>query len=256
MAYSTSELRNLWGPPCAGAKTTMELYGSGRVTVDSRVTQAVAALDRCLQHARYQTRRVDTGAYNCRQITGGTNYSLHAYGIALDINWQSNPYGQRLVTDMPPAMVAEIKALRTNSGHQIWRWGGDYSGNKDAMHYEVVCSPVQLATGIAGPRPVPPPTSDGDFTMDAEAKKAFADLNKRLDAMEKRVDASRPAILTRSESGGIWVVGPSHRFPLKNRGSVTAQQIADWLWVCGIIPSKDAVGTDNDILESIPKSGS
>ena len=30
----------------------------------------------------------------------------------------------------------------------MWGWGGYYSNNKDAMHDEVVCTPVQLASGI------------------------------------------------------------------------------------------------------------
>lgn len=97
---------------------------------------------------KYATRKADTGAYNCRKITGGTGYSLHSYGIALDINWQSNPYGSRLVTDMPSAMIADIKAIRTKNGKQVWRWGGDYSGNKDAMHFEIIASPADIATGI------------------------------------------------------------------------------------------------------------
>jgi len=173
---STSQLRQLWAPACNAANcVTIPLYGEGRVTVDRRTVEAVRALNACLERHRYATRRNDTGAYNCRKITGGTGYSLHAYGIALDLNWQSNPYGPNLVTDMPPAMVADIKAIRTNGGALVWRWGGDYSRNKDAMHYEVACSPAALATGIAGsvapkpptvkppkPKPKPPPDEDDD----------------------------------------------------------------------------------------------
>lgn len=99
---------------------------------------------------------------NCRKITGGTGYSLHAYGIALDICWNTNPYGPVLKTDMPPAMVDEILAIRTNNGQQVWGWGGNYRGNKDAMHFEIVCTPGDIRTGIGGgpgvstPIPAPP----------------------------------------------------------------------------------------------------
>jgi len=152
MALSTSQLRNAWAPACKP---------KGRVLID-----AFAALDAVLKRHGYAPRRGDTGAYNCRKITGGSGYSLHAYGpgdrftfwngvaistaLAVDINWQSNPYGKRLVTDMPAGMVAEIKAIRTGNGKQVWRWGGDYSGNKDAMHFEIVCTPADLATGVKG----------------------------------------------------------------------------------------------------------
>jgi len=130
------------------------LYGQGVITVDKRTVSAFLALSACLRAHDYRTRRADTGAYNCRRITGGSGYSLHAYGIAADLNWSTNPYGKRLVTDMPPAMRDAIKAIRTRGGHLVFRWGGDYSGNKDAMHFEVVASPAELATGI-DPNTVP-----------------------------------------------------------------------------------------------------
>jgi len=142
--------------------TKVSLYGEGQVTVHSAILKAVAALNACLERHRYRTRKADTGAYNCRKITGGTGYSLHAYGIAIDINWQSNPYGSRLITDMPAAMVADIKAIRTNNGKQVWRWGGDYTGNKDAMHFEIICHPLDLTTGIKGPVQ-PAPKEDDDM---------------------------------------------------------------------------------------------
>lgn len=155
MTLTTTQLRAAWAPACRlQAPATITLHGGGRVHVDGRVVEAVRALDAILARHDYRTRRADTGAYNCRRITGGTGYSLHAYGIAIDINWTSNPYGKRLITDMPREMVAAIKALRTGNGRQVWRWGGDYTTNKDAMHYEIVCTPADLATGIRGAEPV------------------------------------------------------------------------------------------------------
>lgn len=145
---STGQLRTLWAPPCTGPFVQVTLFGGGRVSVRPAIVDAVHALDACLRAADYPTHVADTGAYNCRHITGGTGYSLHSYGIALDLNWATNPYGPRLHTDMPPAMVAAIQGIRTNSGAQVWRWGGTYSGNKDAMHYEVVASPAEIASGI------------------------------------------------------------------------------------------------------------
>lgn len=153
---TTSQLRKAWGPPCRPSSTrrTMSLYGDGRITVDARTVPAFEALNACLIAHKYRTRRADTGAYNCRRITGGSGFSLHAYAIAADLNWQSNPYGRVLRTDMPPAMRAAIKAIRTRNGRQVFGWGGDYRTNKDAMHWEVVCTPADLAGGI-DPRTVP-----------------------------------------------------------------------------------------------------
>lgn len=144
---STAELRRLWAPACTPPFARMALHGSGVVTVDVLIVDALKALNAVLIDWDYRTRR-DTGAYNCRQITGGTNYSLHAYGIAVDLNWSTNPYGRTLVTDMPFGMIEAIEGIRTASGVQVWRWGGRYSNNKDAMHFEVVASPAELARGI------------------------------------------------------------------------------------------------------------
>lgn len=176
---TTTTLRNWWAPACRGPFTRLTLHGGGAVTVRTTIVAAVRALDDCLRVADYRTRTADTGAYNCRKITGGTGYSLHAYGIAVDLNWQSNPYGKRLVTDMPPAMVADIKAIRTRNGKRVWRWGGDYSGNKDAMHFEVICHPTDMATGIdpaSLPRRAEPTNPPEDpIVPELEIIKAFAD---------------------------------------------------------------------------------
>lgn len=190
MTLSTSQLRQEWAPPCTGPFARVHLHGAGVVSVRPSIVDAVLALNAVLVRYDYRTRAVDTGAYNCRRITGGTGYSLHAYGIALDINWQSNPYGRTLVTDMPRAMVADIKAIRTKSGHQVWRWGGDYATNKDAMHFEIVCTQAQLATGIAGstPTPTPNPPTEDDMTPEQDARlkaveKQLATVSANLEAL-------------------------------------------------------------------------
>lgn len=189
---TTSQLRTEWAPACpSGDLTRVSLHGDGIVSVRRAVVPAVQALDACLTAANYRTRRADTGAYNCRRITGGTGYSLHAYGIAIDINWQTNPYSTTLRTDMPSGMVRSIKAIRTRNGAQVWGWGGDYRVHKDAMHYEIVCRRADLATGIdpatlPGGTPATPPTS-GDISM-SDAASIEAKLDRVLASLT-RVEA-------------------------------------------------------------------
>lgn len=163
---SQSSLRSVWSPACRGTMVWVPLHGKGRVQVRATIIEAVHALNAQLVRWNYRTRASDTGAYVCRSTVGGSGYSLHAYGIALDINWSSNPYSRYLITDMPLGMVNAICGIRTNNGRQVWNWGGFWSGNKDAMHYEIVCSPRDLATGLRGitagappkPKPAPIPT--------------------------------------------------------------------------------------------------
>lgn len=152
MAYTTSQLRNLWAPRCKGPWVRISLHGAGKVTVLPAIKDAVLALNQVLKAWDYRTRAHDTGAYNCRKSANG-NWSLHAYGIAIDLNWSTNPYGKKLITDMPRGMVNDILAIRTNNGKRVWGWGGNWRGNKDAMHYEIICSPRDIATGI-NPRTV------------------------------------------------------------------------------------------------------
>jgi hypothetical protein len=164
-----SQIRAYWAPRCTGPFATVSLYGAGKVTVDAAIVSAVKALDKVLIAYSYETRRIDTGAYNCRSNTSGTGWSMHAYGVAVDINWQSNPYSRVLRTDMlrngDGKMPHRICMIRTNNGRQVWNWGGFWTGNKDAMHFEIVCTPADLRTGInwstvygGGVVPTPTPT--------------------------------------------------------------------------------------------------
>ena len=140
---STSDMRAAWGPACnGGSMTTIDFGDNGaRVTVAKATVPVWRAVEAIFAKHGYGIRQADTGAYDCRAITGGTDYSLHAYGIAVDVNWQSNPYGSTLVTDMPPGAIRDIEALEVD-GVPVIRWGGRYSGNKDAMHFEVIVPPA------------------------------------------------------------------------------------------------------------------
>lgn len=152
---STTQLRAAWSPPCSTSRTTIALNGGAVVTVDPRTLGAVQAMNKVMTTYGYECTPPDCGAYVCRQITGGTGYSLHAYGIAIDINWTANPYFSYPALraghcDMPIGMPEAICAIRTGNGRQVWGWGGFYSSIRDYMHYEIVCTPADLATGIVG----------------------------------------------------------------------------------------------------------
>lgn len=197
MPRNAAQLRQLWAPPCAGRHVTIALYGTGRVTVDWRISGAVYALNRCLIKHRYQTIYIQTGAYVCRRrrlSSGGfaADYSLHAYAIACDLNWLRNGFGRGAHHDMPSAMVADIEAIRTNNGAQVWEWGGHWD-DPDYMHFQVCASPAELLNGIRSSN-TPTPT-DEELTMDAEAKAAFAALKQQnqeqlawMLRMEARID--------------------------------------------------------------------
>lgn len=67
--------------------------------------------------------------YNCREVTNKPgSWSAHAFGLAIDINPNTNPYGEKLQEDLPPG----FPALFTTEG---WGWGGNWSSIKDPMHF-------------------------------------------------------------------------------------------------------------------------
>jgi hypothetical protein len=72
------------------------------------------------------------GIYNFRSIRGRTNLSLHAFGAAIDLNAASNQLGT--AGDMNPRVVEVFT-------HFGFRWGGDFRGRPDPMHF-------QYATGV------------------------------------------------------------------------------------------------------------
>ena len=174
MSKTTPELRTLWAAyECAENRMVLVPFCGDSIRVAPGSEDAWAALAAVLTHHGYEVRPGDTDSYNCRAITGGSGRSLHSYGIALDVNWTTNPYidhegerdvrfsaaasqGSRAIdvkehradTDMTPTMVADVRAIKTKAGVEVFDWGGDWRSVKDSMHFELDVSPDELAAGI------------------------------------------------------------------------------------------------------------
>jgi hypothetical protein len=88
----------------------------------------------------------NTSAFNCRAVTGGTGWSEHSYGWALDLNPVQNPY-VRGSNVLPPAGRDHLDRSpapgRITAGDVVvqafagigWAWGGDWSTFKDYQHF-------------------------------------------------------------------------------------------------------------------------
>lgn len=95
----------------------------------------------------------NTSAFNGRALTGGTAWSKHAYGVAIDLNPVQNPYivGQSTGTTivLPPAAVAyypDRHAIRPGMAeavldiffrHGFLIWGGNWKQPVDYQHFEI-----------------------------------------------------------------------------------------------------------------------
>jgi len=174
MAQSTSQQRVAWKAyECEADKMLIVPFGPDQIRVAPPTVDAWRALESVLQYHDYRIRPSDTDSYNCRQITGGTGKSLHSYGIALDLNWTTNPYRQtpdkRRVrfsdkrtqaeratdvkqhiadTDMTPQMIEDVLAIKTSNGKRVFEWGGNWTNAKDTMHFELDVTPEDLESGI------------------------------------------------------------------------------------------------------------
>ncbi|GIF02238.1 M15 family metallopeptidase [Paractinoplanes rishiriensis] len=80
--------------------------------------------------------------YAYRKIEGSSSLSNHASGTAIDLNAPKHPMGAR--GTFSTAKVAAIRRILAYC-EGVVRWGGDYSGRKDEMHFEIVKNAAAVA---------------------------------------------------------------------------------------------------------------
>lgn len=90
--------------------------------------------------------------------------SCHSSGTAIDYNATRHPNGKR--GTFSKAQVAGIRAI-LNEVERSVRWGGDFTGTPDEMHFEIVANASTLARVAArlrgfdpSPAPFPPDLED------------------------------------------------------------------------------------------------
>lgn len=188
--------RSAWGPPCKPTLRPVVINGR-QLQCDISVVGAFNVFERIRVRHNYQPTGADTGFYNCRRMRHDPKlpFSEHAWARALDENWLQNPAGNKLVTDMPPAMIADIQAVKTNSGAFVFQWGGDWDRNPrsghtyyDAMHFGVIAHPLDLASGIAGVVPPGPPDQEDEMALKP------GDRGNAVKAIQQALNKWKPAL--------------------------------------------------------------
>jgi hypothetical protein len=136
----------------------------GRLVVHERHARRIRAVFKRLFEIEFPIRRMrlidayggsddrslranNTSAFNCRFVAGTTRWSMHAYGLAIDINPVQNPYvaGSRV---SPPAGEEYLDRSRDakgmiHAGDKVvrafatagWEWGGYWTYPKDYQHF-------------------------------------------------------------------------------------------------------------------------
>jgi hypothetical protein len=137
----------------------------GQLVVNASVADDVVKVFHKLYDNRYPIRRMvpvdaykgsdfdsieadNTSAFNCRNATGSSSWSQHAYGLAIDLNTCENPYvsadgsiahprcrkyGDRSRRD--PRLIHAGDATVRAFASIGWGWGGSWSGAKDYQHF-------------------------------------------------------------------------------------------------------------------------
>ena len=136
----------------------------GRIVVHRSVADDVVGVFRRLYRKRFRIHRMrlpeaydgddrammrddNSSGFNCRTVTGGSTWSRHAYGTAIDLNPVRNPYvkgstvlprkGRRFLDreDVRKGMVVRPGPVRRAFRDIGWAWGGDWRTLKDYMHF-------------------------------------------------------------------------------------------------------------------------
>lgn len=137
------------------------------VTVQSALVPMVEALLTATERAGYDVLPGQTWGYANRAIRGSSTPSNHSRGKAVDINSATNPMQSSFRTDIPPRVVAMWEACG-------WFWGGRYLNRPDAMHFEYLGRPSDVAQdtrraqAYAGEKPTRPAASKWRERVDAE----------------------------------------------------------------------------------------
>lgn len=106
----------------------------------------VDKFDRQVEDVDDKSRENDWG-YAYREIRGdSTDLSNHSSGTALDLNADLHPLGK--VGTFTAEQVRKITILLAYYKGAI-RWGGNYPGRKDEMHFEINVSPAELEKIVA-----------------------------------------------------------------------------------------------------------
>lgn len=172
---TAADLPASWEPGCPVAPDGLRIItmshwnyagsvSTGKLVVAASLANQVVEIFRDLYDARFPIERMElvdnydgdddqsmaannTSAFNCRLVTGGSSYSEHSYGRAIDINPVVNPYVKGS-TVLPPAGSAYVDRSFDAPGMihandevvqafaaRGWIWGGTWSSLKDYQHF-------------------------------------------------------------------------------------------------------------------------
>lgn len=172
---TAADLPHSWHPGCPVGPSQLRLLTvpyvgfdgarhTGELVVAAQVVPAVAQVFTRLYAQRFPIRSMhpvdsfggsddasmaadNTSGFNCRDAVGGSGWSMHAYGLAIDVDPRENPYleGGRV---RPPEGAAYVDRSSPRPGMVVaggpvvraftsvgWGWGGAWRSSRDYQHF-------------------------------------------------------------------------------------------------------------------------
>lgn len=140
---------------------------TGKLIVNASVVRPVLKVFRKLYRAKFPIKMMkpidafhgsdprsmaadNTSGFNCRKAvsSGPPSWSMHAFGLAIDVNTVQNPYVQPGQPVEPKAGAAYVNRSDIRRGMAYpggvlvsafrsvgWGWGGDWAGSPDYQHF-------------------------------------------------------------------------------------------------------------------------
>ena len=142
------------------AKTANMSWGGKGLTIASGTEGLWSGLLDNL-NANIQGGITSIGGYEDRaNVNNPSAKSLHAYGLAVDVNPEQNPNGVNAYGRVGPGVIPS--SLAPAIARQFGMiWGGDFTGTPDGMHFEIHVSPGQIGAAVAGAAAAPDPGGSG-----------------------------------------------------------------------------------------------
>jgi hypothetical protein len=178
-AVTAAEVPYTWRPGCPVAPAALRMlhlryWGfdatahTGTIVVNVSVVTSVIKVFRTLYNERFPVKEMvpedryrgndnaaaaadDTSGFNCRNAVapGPPQWSVHAYGEAIDVNDVQNPYVYGPII-IPPAGKAYLDRSDVRPGMAVpggelvdafksvgWYWGGRWTGSPDYQHFSL-----------------------------------------------------------------------------------------------------------------------
>lgn len=169
--------RSTWHEGCPVRATdlryvTVSFWGfdqrphAGELIVHADIAEDIVAVFRAMYEARFPIEEMrlvedqdliaprtgdsnNSASYVCRAVTGGSSFSQHSYGLAIDVNPFHNPYVRDGLV-LPELATSYLDRSLTQEGiiHADsvvveafaavgWHWGGNWTSLKDYQHFSL-----------------------------------------------------------------------------------------------------------------------